>query len=316
MALTLEQYAKHLDTRDLPWPAPPEVTPAKAKPHLVPLPDIRAVTWSVYGTLLALTGGELYFDHPQKFIMDVALDKTIQEFNMWGSMSRKPGQPADYMKQIYTKLLEEQTTLSTSGKKHPEVAADRIWEAILKRLLQKDYKFDAGFYGALNEYSAKIAYFFHASLQGTACEAGAAGALRHVADRGLVQGLIANAQVFTLVQLQRGLTQQDPKAKVDQLIDPKVRGLSYQVGVRKPNEEVFQHALEALQERDIGPQEVLHIGSRITQDVAPAKKLGMRTALFAGDTASLEATAEQLKNPATRPDLLLTRLDQITQVLP
>ena len=27
--------------------------------------------------------------------MNVALDKTIHEFKMWGSMSRKPGQPAD-----------------------------------------------------------------------------------------------------------------------------------------------------------------------------------------------------------------------------
>src|ERR1700736_5653249 len=114
MPLSLEQYAEYLDGRDLPWPAPPDVKTPKARPHLVPLPQVRAVTWNVYGTLLALTGGELYFDHPQKFIMDVALDKTIQEFNMWGSMSRKPGQPSDYMKQIYSKLLEEQTTLSTS----------------------------------------------------------------------------------------------------------------------------------------------------------------------------------------------------------
>src|SRR5262249_49175584 len=34
MPLTLEQYASYLDTRDLPWPAPPEVEPPRAKPHL------------------------------------------------------------------------------------------------------------------------------------------------------------------------------------------------------------------------------------------------------------------------------------------
>ena len=47
----------------------------------------------------------------------------------------------------------------------------------------------------------------------------------------------------------------------------------------------------------------------------PAKKLGMRTALFAGDKASLEATPEQLKDPASRPDVLLTELSQITDVV-
>jgi hypothetical protein len=42
----------------------------------------------------------------------------------------------------------------------------------------------------------------------------------------------------------------------------------------------------------------------------------MRTALFAGDKASLQATPEQLKDPASRPDVLLTALDQILEVVP
>ena len=40
--------------------------------------------------------------------MDVALDKTVQEFKMWGSMTRRPGQPADYLRQLYTTALTEQ----------------------------------------------------------------------------------------------------------------------------------------------------------------------------------------------------------------
>ena len=64
MPLTLEQYATWLDTRDLPWPAPPDVEAPKARPHLKRLP-VRAVTWNVYGTLLAISQGELLFEHPQ-----------------------------------------------------------------------------------------------------------------------------------------------------------------------------------------------------------------------------------------------------------
>src|SRR4051794_40047305 len=97
MALTLEQYAPYLDNRHLSWPATPPPEPPKARPHLVRLQGLRAVLWNVYGTLLALPGGELYFEHPQQFVMEVALDKTIQEFKMWGAMTRKPGQPADYL---------------------------------------------------------------------------------------------------------------------------------------------------------------------------------------------------------------------------
>ena len=89
--------------------------------------------------------------------MNVALDKTIQEFKMWGSMSRKPGQPADYMKQIYQQVLTEQRSFPAAARNIPEVGSDRVWEAILKKLLQKDYKFDAGFFGSLNEFSRKVA---------------------------------------------------------------------------------------------------------------------------------------------------------------
>src|SRR5947207_2081950 len=116
MPLTLEQYATYLDTRDLPWPSAPAVERVKAKPHLVPLPGVRAVLWNVYGTLLSLAGGELFFEHPQPLIMNVALDKTLQEFKMWASMSRKPGQPADYLGQIYQQVLLEQKA-STGGEK-------------------------------------------------------------------------------------------------------------------------------------------------------------------------------------------------------
>src|SRR4029077_17275723 len=103
------------------------------------------------------------------------------------------------------------------------VQVDRLWEAFIKKLLQKDYSFDAGFYGSLNEFSRKVAYFFHANLQGTACYPDALTALRLVKDTGLVQGIITDAQCFTLLQLERGLSQQDPQVKLEDLIDPELR---------------------------------------------------------------------------------------------
>src|SRR5687768_15935280 len=125
MPLSLAQYADYLDTRrDLSWPAAPDPDPPKARPHPVALPDVRAVSWSVYGTLLTITGGEVWFEHPLKFVMDVALDKTLQEFKMWGSMSRKPGQPADYLGQMYGKVLAQFRTAPSPREKHPDVAAE------------------------------------------------------------------------------------------------------------------------------------------------------------------------------------------------
>src|SRR5579871_128269 len=162
MALTLQEYASYLDKRsDLSWPAVPEIERPRAKPSLTRLPGVRAVTWNLYGTLLAIGGGQLYLEHPQKLMMDIALDKTIQEFKMWASMSRKPGQPADYLREIYANILLEQRSVAT-GDKYPEISSDKIWDAFIKKLFQKDYQFDALSMGSLNEFARKVAYFFHA----------------------------------------------------------------------------------------------------------------------------------------------------------
>jgi FMN phosphatase YigB (HAD superfamily) len=316
MPLTLEQYASYLDTRsDLPWPAPPEAMPVKARPYLERLDGVRAVLWNVYGTLLAIPLGDLVFEHPQAFIMSNALEKTIQEFKMWSSMTRKPGQPSEGLRVIYDQVLLEQRGISgPGGEKHPEVLSERVWEAILKKLMQKDYKFDATFFGSLNEYSRKIAYFFQASLQGTACYGGAAEALRHIHEAGLKQGLLADGQCFTTVQLRRGLDAQGGE-RLEELLTDGLEVLSCDARARKPSDRLYKQALTALRERGIEPEEVLHVGSRIAQDVIPARRLGMRTALFAGDKVSLQATPEQLKEPSSRPDVLLTELSQIVEVI-
>ncbi len=247
MAMTLEQYATYLDTRDLVWPGPPPLERAKARPHRRAMPQVRVVTWNLYGTLLHIIGGQLLYEQPQKFIMDLALDKTVQEFKMWGSMSRKPGQPSEYMGQIYRRVLTDMQLASSPGEKHPEIVAERIWEAILKKLQQKDYKYDAAFYGAASDYCRKIAYFFHASLQGTGCHDGAAAALEHVHHAGLKQALIADAQCFSFVQLTRGLNQQHCGVGVDQLFNRAWCALSCEVGGRKPSERLFKHTLSQLQ---------------------------------------------------------------------
>jgi FMN phosphatase YigB (HAD superfamily) len=316
MSFTLLQYADHLDTRDLGWPVPPEVEVPRATPHLERLPEVRAITWSVYGTLLAIGGGALYFEHPNRFIMEVALDKTIQEFKMWSSMARKPGQPSEYLRKIYLELLGDQRIAPSIREKYPEVQSDRLWEAFIRKLQQKEYVINRNLYGDMKEFCQKVAYFFHASLQGTACYPKTAQGLRTVKAAGLAQGLLTDGQCFTAVQLERALHRQDSAAKLDELVDRDLHVCSYELKARKPSDRLYKHMLGLLGQRGITPEKVLHIGSRISLDVLPAKHLGMKTGLFAGDLASLEAnTSELLRDPENRPDILLTNLSQIADVI-
>jgi FMN phosphatase YigB (HAD superfamily) len=317
MPLSLEQYATYLDSRALHWPAPPDPVSAKARPHLKKLHGVKAVLWNVYGTLLSISGGELWFTHPQPFAMQVALDKTVQEFKMWGSMSRRPGQPGEYLGDQYEQALLKQRMASGTGhEKLPEVASELLWQSLIKLLCQKEYSWDVPRLGSLNEFTRKVAYFFHRSLQGTACYAGAADAMLTVGSRGLRQGLLADAQPFTAVQLQRGLAEQVPAIRLDDLLDDGLRFLSCEMRGRKPSERIFRKLQAALREQDLEPEQVLHVGNSLTRDLAPARRLGMRTALYAGDKNSLQATPEQVKEPASRPDVLLSELTQIAEVIP
>ncbi len=315
MPMTLEQYAVYLDSRNLVWPAPPVVHAPKATPKLQPLPQVRVVLWNIYGTLLNVLSGQILHEHPQKFVMDIALDKTVQEFKMWASMTRKPGQPADYMGEIYRRVLTDLRLAASPGEKHPELRSERIWEAIVNKLNQKDYKYDAAMYGPLPDFSRKIAYFFHASLQGTACYAGAAPTLERLQQFGLKQGLLADTQCFSFVQLQRGLAAQHDRLAIDMIFHGALRSLSHEVGGRKPSERLFKHCLTQLSSMGIAPMQVLHVSSRIAQDLAPAKKFGMRTALYVGDRESVQATPEQFKDRATRPDVMVTELSQIAEIV-
>lgn len=315
MPLTLEQYVEKLAGRtDLPWPAAPKIDPPKAKPTLTQLP-VRGVLWTVYGTLVAVPQGEILFEHPQAFITEVALEKTIKEFNMWNSMSRKPGKPSEYMGELFNKALRQLKMVGAAGEKFPEVRAEAVWDDIVKKLQMKEYKYDEALYGPVGEYVKKIAYFYHASLQGAGPYPGAAEIVRLLAEGNKPQGLLADGQCFTPGQLQKCLRQQDPAFDLNATFPAPLRLISADLRAKKPSDTLFKAAAAAMAARGLRPAQVLHVGSSLERDIAPAKRHGFRTALYAGDKHSLAATAEGLKDPATRPDVLLTELTQVLDVM-
>ena len=314
MPLTREQYVERLDARtELPWPKAPPIDPPKAKPKITQMP-VRCVFWTVYGTLVAVPTGELLFEHSTDFVMDAALDKVIKEFKMWQSMSRKPGAPAAQLKEMYLKALTHLRMAGSGGEKYPEVQAERAWDDIVKKLQQKEYTFDALTYGSLDDSAKKMAYFFHASIQGSGPYPGAVDAVRMIAEGGRAQGLLADGQAFTAAQLQRCMKVQDPDFETDAYFPAVMRFISGERKAKKPSETLFKLAAQAAAAKGIAPGEVLHVGSNLARDIAPAKKAGFRTALFAGDKNSVAATPEQLKDPATRPDVMITELTQVLEV--
>ena len=118
------------------------------------------------------------------------------------------------------------------------------------------------------------------------------------------------------MQLQRGLTNQDENAKLDALIPADKRWLSYELRAKKPSERLFRAAVDALLEQGIEAKEILHVGSRMTQDLIPAKRWGCGLRLFAGDEGFVRNDAGTVeRRPESAGRYLLTELNQITEVV-
>ncbi len=316
MPKSLQEYVDWLDNRELLWPQVAEAAPAKATPSIKPLAGIRGVVWNLYGTLLTISEGRLLHQHPLQLPMQIALDKTIKEFNMWNSMSRKPGAPWEYFLHKYLEVYDQLAMSGTEKRgEAPEIISTEIWRRLIGMLQQKDYQFDAAFYGSLDDFCEKIAYFFHANLQGVAAAPGALRALITVAKMGRTQGLLADAQSFSFVQMLRVLRKQGKLPSPAKLFAPNCLTLSYQVGVRKPSRSLFEASVRSFDQSQIKAREILYVSSRLKDDLAIAKQLGMKTALYAGDKTSVEATSEELRDITVRPDRLLVDLRQIQNIL-
>lgn len=316
MTKNLLEYMDWLDEKELRWPAPPKLEPVNATPATRPLEGIRAVAWNVYGTLLRITDGELLFKHPQSIRMEVAIEKTIHEFNMWNSMVRRPGKPSDSLLPKYLNAVADaQLRSGTQKGDTPEVDSARVWSEIVSLLEKKDYTYDHSIYGDHEQLCEKIAYFFHASLQGTEASHKALVTLNSIAEVGLKQSVLANAQCFTLAQLTRALQQQGSLHHVTSILSESLNVLSYEWGIRKPSVGLYAQSLLRHKSLGIEPNQILYVGTRMKDDLAIAKSRGFRTVLYAGDRVSLQAEPEDLKNPETRPDRLITDLSQMRDIL-
>lgn len=316
MSKSLAEYAEWLAERNLRWPAPPKFEPVRAQPYLKPLPGIKAVAWDVYGTLLRISDGELLFQHPQAMRMEVALDKTLQEFNLWHSMSRKPGAPWEYLQTLYLRAYDD-LRLAGSGRKGDltEIDSAKLWRKVLDKLNLEEFTYDESFYGDLDELSEKMAYFFHAALQGVEAASGALAVLTELSQAGFVCGVVADGQCFTRVQMLRALGQQGTLPPAEALWNSRAVVLSHVEGVRKPSRSLYVRAIERFQNLGIAPEQVLYVGARLREDLTMAKAAGFRTVLYAGDKVSLRASLADLRDPAVKPDRMITELLQFRDIL-
>ena len=91
--------------------------------------------------------------------------------------------------------------------------------------------------------------------------------------------------------------------------------LSHEHGVRKPSPSLYAIGFSSLLRHGLQAGEILYVTHRLTDDLAAAKAFGVRTALLAADANCCQVSSAEVRDPALKPDRLLTDLRQIGQIL-
>jgi putative hydrolase of the HAD superfamily len=132
--------------------------------------------------------------------------------------------------------------------------------------------------------------------------------------RGLVLGIVSNAQFYTPLMLEGFLD-----SSLDDLgFDAECCAWSYRLLEAKPSTRIYEEALAGLERvHGIEPSEVLYVGNDLRNDIWPASLTGCRTALFAGDARSLRLREDDPRCTGVVPDRIVTDLRQISEnILP
>lgn len=264
-------------------------------PRLHTLEGIRAVLFDVYGTLLISASGDVgtVAETPADAFVDacraVALELTT---------SGEEGTAA-----LVATIEAFHAEARGRGVEYPEVDIVAVWRRTIDQLASREVVQgrvdEVDFQTLAIEYENRVNPVW--PMPGLEqCMMSMRAALLHV-------GIVSNAQFFTPLLfpalLQRSLAGLG--------FSPELCVWSYRHGHAKPGTFVFDKVKETLASRDVSSCEVLYVGNDMLNDVTPARAVGFRTALFAGDHRSLRLREGDPRIAGIRPDIVVTHLAQV-----
>jgi putative hydrolase of the HAD superfamily len=273
---------------------------------LEPLADIKAVIFDIYGTLLISASGdigstELRGQTALQTFRDCHIDLRCDFDNdACGKLL-----VAEYEEEIH----QAHTDSRQAGIPFPEVDIVNIWKNVIAELTEnnviincpKDLDFkELALVFEMHNNAVYPMPHFHETL-------------KKLNNREIPLGIISNAQFFTPILLSHFLG--TDVSDVPPYFHPQLQVYSYLLGRAKPDVFLFQVMGEHLKKLNLVPYDCLYIGNDMLNDISPAAETGFRTALFAGDTRSLRLRRLHPRCKNTRPDAIITSLNQIPQLI-
>ena len=277
-------------------PLTPE--PTDARPQLGALEGIRAVLFDIYGTLLISASGDI------GLARDSNDQTTLGDLFERAELSAPAPDAAttDAHTLIRDEIKAEHAQAQAQGIDYPEVDILLLWHRVLGRL---------GIHPEAQQVR-RLALEYEVLNNAVWPMPGLEELLEDLGQRGLVLGVVSNAQFYTPLVLEAFLGR--PPAALG--LEPDCSAWSYRLGIGKPSRAIYRPALDGLrQQHGIEPGEVLYIGNDRRNDIWPASALGMRTALFAGDARSLRLREDDPNLADVKADRIVTALAQVPQLL-
>lgn len=250
-----------------------------------PLAGIQCVLFDMYGTLLISASGDIGFSQNNQEPID-KINNLIRKFKI-------DADPQLLMSALKQAIASVHQTQRAKGILFPEVEIDRIWMQILNN--------------PQKEFVRKFALEYELSVNPVYPMPHLAELLQTCRSKKLLIGVISNAQFYTL-HLFQWLLEAAPE---DLGFHPDLIFLSYRMGCAKPSPEIFRAAADALKKMNIQNQAVLYMGNDMLNDIWPAKQIGFKTALFAGDQRSLRLRQDDPRCRNLSADIVLTDLNQL-----
>jgi putative hydrolase of the HAD superfamily len=246
---------------------------------------VKAILFDVYGTLVISRSGDMdshVLSHERKRVLAGVLRRH--------GIDRTPENIIDSLKRTIEKDHEN---LRQAGIDYPEVDIVRVWETVLD-----------------NRDTVRVKAFaleYEMVVNPVYPMPGLEDLLSICRGQNRPLGIISNAQFFTPRLLERLLG-----ASLDTCgFDPQLTFFSYRFRSAKPSTLMFEKAAEALSHRRIAPASVLYVGNDMRNDILPAKTVGFKTALFAGDLRSLRRRPDDACCRHLVPDAIITYLRQL-----
>ncbi len=267
--------------------------------------EIKAVVFDIYGTLLVSSSGDV----DQAEISIGNLKKAFEASNI--EVLEGDRALEHILKDFEYTIKICHTEARKNEIPYPEIDILSIWEIVLLHAKNKNL---VSFNGDANVMRMTCVFEFLSNkvypmpeLKETILE---------LKKRGYPLGIVSNAQFYTPVLMNYFLNNTIGLSEQVVPFDPELTVYSYRFGIGKPSTGLYEDLLPVLKKKyNLEPQQVLFVGNDMLKDIFASKKVGFKTALFAGDKRSLRERKEDDRTKDLKPDFIISHLNQILKIV-